>query len=572
MRIDGHAHIFTLQTVLTKHAVKVMADRIRHRGLPEFVAAGLETFLNEQLKRPEVLTEEELLGRFLDRIMGTNAYKQFTKATSGLPVEILVSGDGLRSLKRDALRSALTRLSALFDDGSAIGTTIADVFETLRIAMRSDITSVADKLLSTMGPEDAIVALMMDITSAQSAATDRGKFLAQMKGTREAAIARPGRVLPFVAVNTQRPDHLALMRQALEAHGFVGVKLYPSLGSPVTSDAMKKVYDYCVEHDVPILLHSTRGGFYETESTRNFGDPALWADILGDRPGLRVCFAHAGGVDQGIVEPGGPQPPQWPHEIMELMFAFDHVYTDLAYNSEQMESPEKTARYLAWLRGFLTDPVLGKRVIWGSDYWLVRLSFDAAFFRDWYTSRLSAVELRQLMEEAPRRFLGLPASDGSGMRANVRRYVDFLAAQPAVGGDPPAWLRSAAGTPFTVRYTDPLWSSNNHAHLLTSRFFERYMHAGQKGLPFAAVGQLRLRQLTYWNKEHVTAHVFAKDCRDVAIELGSLAKGRHGGFEGDYNDKSATDALFAVLKDGERTVADVGSVVDAVFRYSTEVL
>ncbi|MDH5234746.1 MAG: amidohydrolase, partial [Gemmatimonadota bacterium] len=379
MRIDGHTHIFTLHAVLTRHALKLMVDRVRNRGLPEFVTAGLESFLAEQLEHPEVLTEDELLGRFLDRMARTKAFAKFKRTTSGLPLEVTLLGEGLRAVELAAMRSALNRLSGWFDDGARSEGTIADVFAALRIAMLPDITSVADELLRTMGPDDALVALMMDITSEKTAAKDRGQFLVQMKGTREASIARPGRVLPFVAVNTRRPDHFALMRQALEMHGFVGVKLYPSLGVPVTSGAMALVLDYCAEHDVPILLHCSRGGFYESEETRALGDPSLWAGILDARPGLRVCFAHAGGLDQGILDPDGPHPPRWSHAIMELMLAFDHVYTDLAFHTDQMQGPDPEARYLHWLRGLLADRTLGKRVIWGSDYWLLRLGLDATF-------------------------------------------------------------------------------------------------------------------------------------------------------------------------------------------------
>ncbi len=572
MRIDGHTHIFTLQTVLTPHAIKVMTDRIRERKLPDFVADALEGMIGEQLERPEYLTEDELLGRFLDRMARTKAFGQFLKKAQGLPIEVRMFGEGLRVVELAALRSVLDRLSAWFDEGAESGTTIADIYDTLRIGMLPDLTTVADRVLDTMDPDDAVVALMMDITSEKTAKKDRMRFLTQMKGTSAAAVARPGRILPFVAVNTRRSDHFTLMRQAIESHGFVGVKLYPSLGAPIDSPAMLRVYDYCVDQDVPVLLHCSQGGFYESEDTRDMGDPALWADILEARPGLRVCFAHSGGLPQGILSPGGPKPPQWPHTIMELMLAFDHVYTDLAFHADQMVGPELEQHYLSWLRGLLGDPVLGQRVIWGSDFWLVRMSIDLLHYRNWFTSRLSKTELTQIMDTAPRRFLGLPDDDGDGMRANIRRLVDFLVTQPAVGDEPPAWLREASGASFTVRRTNPMWSPNNHAHFLTWRFFQRFMTPAQKQLDFTTAGALRLRQLSYWNKEHVTAAVFRRDCRAVALALGSLAKGSGGMLEGDHTDSSVVDKLAETVADGEKTIASAASTVDALFRFATEVV
>jgi predicted TIM-barrel fold metal-dependent hydrolase len=572
MRIDGHAHVFNLHTVLTRQAVSVMVNRLRDRKLPDFVISAVEKLLAQQVDRPEHLVETELLARFLDLIAKTPAFRTFASTTASLPIEVRLLGEGLRIVELSALRSALDRLSGWFDEGADSATTIADVFETLRTAMQPDTTAVADRLLGTMGPEDAVIALMMDVTSESTAAADRKLFLSQMKGTSDAAVARPGRILPFVAVNTRRSDHFDLMRRAIEELGYVGVKLYPSLGSPIDSPAMRNVYDYCITNDVPVLLHCSRGGFYESETTRNLGDPRLWADVLDARPGLRVCFAHAGGLKPGILSPGGPRPPDWPHTIMELMLAFDEVYTDLAYHADQMAGPEAEAQYLAWLRTLLADPKLRRRVVWGSDFWLVRLSLDVVHYRSWFESRLTAAELRQVMEDTPRRFLGLPDENGAGMRANIARLVEFLVEQPAVGDEPPEWLRRVAAHTFTVRRTNPLWSPNNHAHFLTWRFFQRHMTAAQKQLDFASAGSLRLRQLTYWNKEHVSEAVFLRDCRAVALALGSLAKGSGGTFEGTHDDTSAVNRLAETVADGEKKIADAGAATDAIFRFSTEMV
>jgi predicted TIM-barrel fold metal-dependent hydrolase len=65
---------------------------------------------------------------------------------------------------------------------------------------------------------------------------------------------------------------------------------------------MKRVFDYCLEKDLPILLHCNQGGFHESAESVEFCNPEHWRNILKDRPGLRVCFAHAGGTDQGVMK------------------------------------------------------------------------------------------------------------------------------------------------------------------------------------------------------------------------------------------------------------------------------
>lgn len=569
MRINGHAHIFNLHTVLTPQAVKVIANRVRRLGIPDFVADAVERFLAEQLLRPEYLVEEELLGRFLDCIGRTQGFQRFADGAANLPVQVRLLGGGIRSLELSALRAALDRLSSAFDDGASSQSTIADVFETLRLAMQPDIPRVAREIFASMRPDDGLVALMMDITSEETAEDDRETYLAQMKGTVEAAISYPGRVFPFVAVNSRRPDHFALMRRAIEQLGFVGVKLYPSLGAPVDAPVMMHVYDYCIEHDVPILLHSTKTGFFERPDSAEFGDPAKWRAILEERPGLRVCFAHAGGVPQGMLTEAGPQPGQWPHTIVELMREFDAVYTDLSYHVGQMAHPEGETNYLRWLRGLLSDIKIGDRVIFGTDIWLVRLSLPDSLFWQWFETNLTAKEMALVAERAPAMFLGLPQA-GQPARPNIQRLVAFLSEQRSVGSEPAHWLKKAAGQSFVVRRVSLDWTPNNHAHLLTHAFFKRYMNAAQKRVAFEEAGALRLRQFSYWDKEHVPEATFHKDVRAVALALASLSSGSGGTFEGDYTSTTAVDQLAEVLADGEKSLADAGTTVDAVFRFATE--
>jgi len=107
--------------------------------------------------------------------------------------------------------------------------------------------------------------------------------------------------------------------------------------------------------------------------------------------------------------------------------------------------------------------------------------------------------------------------------------------------------------------------------VLTHAFFKRYMTAPQKRLSFEAAGALRLRQLTYWHREHVSESTFHADCRAVALALASLCQTSQATFEGSYDDNSAVDRLADLAADGEKTLAEAGATVDALFRFSTEI-
>jgi predicted TIM-barrel fold metal-dependent hydrolase len=575
MRINAHAHIFNLQTVLTREAVEIIARRIRDRGVPEFVVGAVARILDRQLDRPEYLVEEELLERFIEEIASDPNFQSFlSNATTSLPVEITVMGSGgLKGLGVSAMRASLNKLSTYLDARDGSGGGIFDVFETLRLAMQPDIVSVADKLLEHLGPDDGIVALMMDITSENEPERDRQNFERQLRGTAEAALQRPGRIFPFVAVNPRRAEHFDILKRAIEEMGFVGVKLYPSLGYSVDTSAMRKVYDYCMQADVPLLVHCTDGGFYRDKNSITNSDPDQWYDVLDDFPELRLCFGHCGGW-RGLVGGGTPAPGSWAEEVLEYVRAFPNVCADLSYHVDMMVGGTLESDYFATLRALLADPTVAGRLLFGTDSWLVRLNVTDAHYWRYFEQHLTPTEFKQVTEEAPRRFLGLPASDGTGMLPNIERHLEFLRQnRDRVGAEPASWVRSALpGVTFTPRMSDPFWTPNNQAHFYTYRYVRDLMTQSHAQLGFARSGQLRLRQLTYWQKENESPVLFQQRTEANARKLASFCKVNGAAYEGTYDDDGAVMRLAEVFADGDRTIAELAQSVDAIFRFQTEVV
>ncbi len=570
MRIDSHTHIFNLHTVLSKEAVDIMARRIGDSGARAFVADAVRRLLEEQLDHPEHLVEKDLLARLLDYIADSADFKSWAQEQGdALPFEIRTLGPSLKALGVNAMRRALDKLSTLSDQGDEVKTGVFDVFDTLRISMQADILGVTDKLLEPLGPDDAIVALMMDITTEDEPERDRRNFRAQLAGTRDAAVQRPGRVLPFVAVNPRRADHFALMKQAIEEMGFVGVKLYPSLGYSVDTPDMRNVYHYCVEQNVPLLMHCTDGGFYRDQASKEYCDPKYWKPVLEELPDLRLCFAHCGGW-AGFGAMDHVTPGSWTESIVALMHEYENVYADLSAHMNQMEGGTDEENWKKIFRALLDDEVTRPRILFGTDQWLTRLHISHEHYLHYFDTSVDAADLALISEENPRRFLGLPDDAGLGMLPNIERYVAFIRAQPSVGAAPAAWLAAVVGTTLKVTRSRAGWSPNNFADRLTGSFMRRYMGASHKKLPFADLAPLRLRQLTYWNKEHVSDAIFREDCRAVALALASACVGSKATYEGTYGPTDVVDHLAEALADGERTLADLGATVDALFRFSTE--
>ena len=574
MRINAHAHIFTLQSVLTREAIEIIARRVQDRGVPEFVVGAVTRILDRQLDRPEYLVEDELLERFIAEIAADASFQNLVGAvTSPLPVEITVLGGGIQGLGVSALRSSLDKLSTYLDARDGSGGGIFDVFETLRLAMQPDIVSVADRLLEHLHPDDGLIALMMDIASDREPERDRENFERQLRGTMEAAVQRPGRIFPFVAVNPRRTTHFDVLRRAVEEMGFCGVKLYPSLGYAVDTPELRAIYDYCMQSDLPLLVHCTDGGFYRDPASIAHSDPDRWYSVLEDYPELRLCFGHCGGC-RGLIGGGGPVPGSWAEQVLEYVRGFPNVCADLSYHVDMMGGGAPETDYFATLRVLLADPELSGRLLFGTDSWLVRLNVTDAHYWKYFEQHLTAGEFRQITEEAPRRFLGLPASDGTGMLANIERHLAFLERnRERVGAEPTEWVRAALpNVVFTARTNDPFWTPNNQAHFYTYRYLRDLMTASHSALGFVRAGVLRLRQLTYWQKEHESPVLFQQRTEGNARKLAAFCKANGALYEGSYDDDAAVSRLAELFADGERTIAEMAQSVDAIFRFHAEVV
>jgi predicted TIM-barrel fold metal-dependent hydrolase len=564
MRVNIHSHIFTLGTVLSTEAIRVITQRLRDRGVRDFIVDALEQLLVDLLDKPEHLDERELLARLFRKLSGIDDFGAFVGGLVSIPdVDLVLTGRNIENLPADALQSALDHVSSLILQEDGPGKSPMDIVQTLRVAMRSTITEVADTLLDQMDRDDAIVALMMDIHDPKDPPRDRDNFLRQVAGTAEAAVQRPGRVLPFFGVHPERVDHFELMDDAIQRRGFLGVKLYPSLGYEVDHPKLLAVYDYCLEHDVPVLLHCGHGGFYKKKDFIDYCDPSHWKPILvGDRADLRVCFAHFGGW-QSLGTPEGLDPGTWGHTIHELMLERANVFTDLAYHTDQMKAPALEAHYFAKLADLLRDAHLQRRILFGTDSWLLRLDMSDTAYWTRFRNRMGDVDFDKIASLAPRSFLGFPEAPGAAMKANLRRYVDYMTSKRgSVGAEPAAWLAEAVGEAFKTDRDRAHWDWSRHAVKCTHQWFHAKMSGAQKAKGYPLHRTLRLEQLEYFRPRDPN---FALICQGEARDFLAFSLKMQGakGFRGKHDKNTAVADFNAMLMKGDKTLADVAAMLDA---------
>nr|WP_279343268.1 amidohydrolase family protein [Fundidesulfovibrio terrae] len=276
----------------------------------------------------------------------------------------------------------------------------------------------------------------------------------------------PGRMLPFYAVNPNRRNFVERTKQCLCRGGFVGVKLYPSLGYSLTDAGMSDVMQYCNDNEIPMLMHCNQGGFKKDNVTADNCSPKLWGLVddgdgfLDTFPKLKICFAHFGGSENFVQkQPNGSfqdvfQSGSWSSLILALMGSQgyrDRVFADVSFHEDSLPGPLASG-YLGNLATIIAREECRGQVLWGSDTWLLRMvSTEIDYWHGFTGQYILPIEHFHLMWDAnPRKFLGFgdgnPARYTPNIWAHVR-YMEENRARFASGQDIHPWLEAAMAVP-----------------------------------------------------------------------------------------------------------------------------
>ena len=243
-------------------------------------------------------------------------------------------------------------------------------------------------------------------------------------------------VVLFAAVDPRHPDIVPNTIELLERHGFRGIKVYPPVGFHPNDPALADLYRYASEHAIPVLSHcSRRGVLYRGKASAamipngasegksrkvsnkekiiRLADPANFVPVLDKHPKLKLCLAHFGGDEEWAKyrnessSSGNPDPERnWLAKIADLIKSgrYENLYTDISYTLFSDDA------YVQMLKNLLADPQLRKRVLFGSDFYVVE---DAKLEERQTWPRIRSVLgedlFRLIAEENPRQYLGSTA-------------------------------------------------------------------------------------------------------------------------------------------------------------------
>jgi predicted TIM-barrel fold metal-dependent hydrolase len=569
MKINVHSHIFNLKSILTRETVRIMGRRAAGHRFGELVAGGLDAALAQldESGDPDLLAVafgDSVADNPLLRQLMVKAGLKDTHA-SQLVKRLSESIRGNKDYK--SIRAAFDIVDALLDpdaDRDTAAETLGDFLDFLRIGLLPNIDQVTDEIMDQLCRGDALVPLMMDIIGTSPSKRELSLFPAQLETTSRQILRYPGRVLPFVKANGHRvgtgshDSAFDYVKKAVETMGFVGVKMYPSLGHDL--DSVADVLKYCNDESLPVLYHCNQQGFKRQDGDEKYADPALWGPILKKLKLLKVCFAHFGGDDMVATHAApGLGSKNWTEVIHQLMLDYPgRVFADISFNTLPMSQGPNSAAYLPKLRSLIDNPETQKYILWGTDFFMVRQRCRDINYEAYFRKQLGPALFKIIAEDNPPAFLGLDP-----IQPNLQRHFKFMAQplkadwskaggilmQPAVyravadelGGDPPIWnpstnLAQRVLATYLRGLLAPIYRKelkNDPDWPLTLADYQGIHFASYNG--FAAVGNAfalevssRLKEAGVklrhpdlgWEKVEDEARHWAKDANNVIGKLG----------------------------------------------------
>jgi predicted TIM-barrel fold metal-dependent hydrolase len=240
-------------------------------------------------------------------------------------------------------------------------------------------------------------------------------------------------VYPFICADPRRTGVVDLIKEKIESGLFSGIKIYPPFGYFPDDEGLDGIYEYAVEKNVPVLGHCTPDGFKSPNykiGDNVCADPDNYKKALEKFPTLKLCLAHFGGItewEKYLFEPWSEEeessefynqkirrsPKKWkPHhkawvsKIIQMIkqknddgtAAYPNLYADISYTAHN-------PRVHAFLKVLLEDDVLKKRILFGSDYYVVHTKTSERDFSISLRGYLGDAKFDRIARKNPSKYL-----------------------------------------------------------------------------------------------------------------------------------------------------------------------
>ncbi len=432
MRINCHGHIFTFHSLFTEQTKHLLSERLENHDFPEpfrTIVVELSTLLVEAKK--SIFTSEgihyEKGVRAIERMNADDARKKDVKKS----LKLLKVLNQAYSNNWINLRDVLLELIDPKTDAAVTGP--GDWLEFLITGLSPSISDIADRAIRYMHPDDIFVAHMIEFHPGTPDEETDELFKIQVSETIDQCMRYPGRILPFLGVDTRRKDFMAKMEQYLETGACVGVKIYPSSGFPlldketgVVDEKIAKVFEKCEKLGTPVMMHCSKGGYCDNDCVE-YASPANWTPILSKYKKLKICFGHFGGDDFWVGENKKTKDP-WHTQIVELMKNPDNsnrVYGDISFHAYPFKKKEYLEKYKACFKSIYEQ--CPANILWGTDFLMLLLTMQDRTYWKVFEEILGQSQFKRISEENPLSYLGIdPDFRTQAHSINIKRHIGWL--------------------------------------------------------------------------------------------------------------------------------------------------
>ncbi|WP_210495747.1 amidohydrolase family protein [Microvirga antarctica] len=299
------------------------------------------------------------------------------------------------------------------------------------------------------------------------------------------SILSQGRIHGFAPFDPMRavmhqagPTPLAIVSDAVENQGFIGVKIYPPMGfapfgnaeiearNPAfwqqpwlpavlkavpdlgqrLDDKLAELYVWCRTNDVPIMTH-TNQSMGPSRPFETLATAAYWEKAVAQFPGLRVNFGHFGETDP--VVDGTGETRRYIRLMQKAGSPGENLFADSGYFSEVLNEREKLRTVLRDLQTYAVGAgaaPLYDRLMFGTDWEMTSLiGRKVGAYQADFESLFSELDQARGAPSASDRFFGLNAATFLGLRkgdANRRRIERFYGRNAV---PTPLWMEKVDG-------------------------------------------------------------------------------------------------------------------------------
>jgi predicted TIM-barrel fold metal-dependent hydrolase len=259
---------------------------------------------------------------------------------------------------------------------------------------------------------------------------------------------------------------LALVKDAIENKGFIGVKLYNSLGyKPFNNntvddeqrrvrirnenmqylfdgdkydEVLSELYDYCVENEIPITTHCTMYGIESyPDASFDFGKAIFWRNVLDQKKykNLHLNLAHFGWYPpEGFHGKIG-----WVKDICEMLDDYHYLFTDVACH------PVVLKKYFNKFKSDYkemcsTFSIVKERLLFGTDWHILKRLKNFKEFKNKYIEILTDEDL--FSSEEIENFLGGNALKFLGLYKGSKNFERLKRFYKKANINPPKWFNS----------------------------------------------------------------------------------------------------------------------------------